>query len=73
MPRALTLTLLHAAKESAVFQYGLTLSGSGEIWDREDALIFRQQLTGDGWVQARVTDAEMTAQRSPSCRRGATA
>ena len=47
-----------AATGSAVFQNELTLSGSGEIWDREDALIFRQQkLAGDGWVQARVTDA----------------
>lgn len=47
-----------AGEHSAVFQNGLTLFGPGEIWDKEDALVFHQQkLTGDGWVQARVTDA----------------
>lgn len=45
-----------ASTGSAVFRNELTLNGPGNIWDREDVLVFRhQRLEGDGWLQARVT------------------
>ncbi|MES2922766.1 MAG: hypothetical protein V4819_14525 [Verrucomicrobiota bacterium] len=46
---------------SAVFQNELTLYGPGNIWDSEDVLVFHgQKLTGDGWVEARVTSTGET-------------
>ncbi|MEO8614291.1 MAG: hypothetical protein ABI600_04060 [Luteolibacter sp.] len=41
---------------SEIFKNELTLSGPGNIWNKEDVLTFRgQELAGDGWIEARVT------------------
>ncbi len=51
-----------ATTGSAVFQNELTLYGPGNIWDSEDVLVFRQKkLSGDGWIQARVTSTGETS------------